>query len=447
LNVSLTQQPSTNVTVTIATTTGQAVIDTGTLTFTPQNYNTTQPVHVSAPDDADTADGADTIVVAATDPDGGGHLSRNVAITIKDNDVQQILEDAPNPLAVTETSTSAFNATLKFKPATNIVVSVNSLDANVATATPGTITFTPADYNQPHAVTVHGVHDGNLATNTTSVRLFESTIGMTDVPVSVADVDHQVIVLSTTTLTIAEGGMGSFGVSLMFDPGTTVTVSLADTNSTSLPIDKSSLTFTTANFTTPQTVTIHPPVDSNNVGETATITASGASAPTPATLMAMVTDGTTLIQYGFPTPFSNSSALPLGPVVSYRIHVDATSSLDSFGVYVPVANGDYRMALYDDSGSGPGSLVAQMPVRTTLVNGSNTGDITPDPLIPVGFYYLAIRTGQTTAIGFSDTSVTGTQCIRTVNLTSLDDPWPATFGTATCSVTRLLNLWINNYHQ
>ncbi|HEV7554905.1 MAG TPA: hypothetical protein VGO00_05570 [Kofleriaceae bacterium] len=445
LNVSLTQQPTTSVTVTITTTTGQAVIDSGTLTFTPQSYNTTQPVHVTAPDDADTADGADTIVVSATDPDGGGHLSRNVAITIKDNDVQQILEDAPNPLAVTETSTSAFNATLKFKPATNIVVSVTSLDANVATATPGTITFTPADYNQPHAVTVHGVHDGNLATNTTSVRLFESTIGMTDVPVSVADVDHQVIVLSTTNLTIPEGGMGSFGVSLMFDPGTTVTVSLADTNATSLPIDKPSLTFTTSNFGTPQTVTIHPPVDSNNVGETATITVSGAGAPAPATLMATVTDATVITQFGWPMPFSSTSSVILGEVIAYKITVPASTTLDSFGVYVPAGTGDFRMALYADGLNQPGTLVAQMPVRQAITNGINTANI-PDVAIPTGNYWIAFRVAQTTAVGYS-TAGTGPECVRDIDIPNLDDVWPTTFGTASCSVDNFDNFFITTYHQ
>jgi hypothetical protein len=442
LNVSLTQQPSADLTVMVSTTTGQAAISTNALTFTPQNYATNQTVLVTGPDDPDTVDGSDTIKLVAT-----GVAPRSVGVTIKDDDVQQILSDAPSPLALTENGNATFNATLKFKPTANVVVSVSSLDSTVATASPGTLTFTPLDYNTPHQVTVHGTDDNNLVTNTTSIRLFEASIGMTDVPVSVADDDHQIIVLSTNAITVPEGMTGTFDVSLTFDPGTTVTVNLANTNPTSLPLDKSSITFTSASYATPVHVTISPPVDSNNVGETATITASGASAPVSPTLTATVMDTTQLAQYGWPAPFTGTISIDDGTVVGYRIHVDATSNLDSFGLFVPAASGDYREALYTDSGGVPGTLVAQMPVRKSMTNGSNTADITPDPLVTVGFYWIVLRVGQTSAIGYSTGAVTAAQCVRNLDIPNLDDPWPTTFGAASCQTANIMNLWINNYHQ
>jgi hypothetical protein len=443
LNVSLTQQPAANVTVTVTTTTGQAAISANQLTFTPVNYATNQPVLITAPDDVDTVDGSDTIKLSAN---VSGVADRNVGVTVKDNDVQAILEDAPQPLGVGENANATFNATLKFKPTANVIVNVTALAPGVATAAPGTLTFTPLDYNQPHQVTVHGTDDINLATNATSIRLFEATIGMTDVGVSVSDDDQQKIVLSRTSLTVPEGGSGNFDVSLAFEPGTTVTVSLANTNQAALPLDRSSLTFTASNFATPQRVTVSPPVDSNNVGETATITASGAGAPLTQTVMAAVTDATVVQQFGFPTPFSSSASIAKGAVIAYQIVVDTSTNLDSFGVVVPAGSGDFRMALYADAGGVPGALVAEMPVRQAITpGGTQIGNI-PDVPITNGKYWVTLRVGQTTAVGQSPTIV-GAQCFRNLTIPSLDDPWPATFGGASCQTDNLMNLWINAYHQ
>jgi hypothetical protein len=223
-------------------------------------------------------------------------------------------------------------------------------------------------------------------------------------------------------------------------------VSLANTNQAALPLDKTALTFTAANFATPQRVTVAPPVDSNNVGETATITASGAGAPLTQTLMAQVSDATVVQQFGFPTPFSGNVSIAKGAVASYQIVVDTSTNLDSFGVYVPAGSGDFRMALYADAGGVPGNLVAEMPVRQAITpGGTQTGNI-PDVPITVGKYWVALRVGQTTAVGQSPTIV-GAQCFRNLTIPSLDDPWPATFGGAGCQTDNLMNLWINAYHQ
>ncbi|MEO7735390.1 MAG: hypothetical protein ABIY55_30835, partial [Kofleriaceae bacterium] len=221
LDVSLSQMPgpSSTVTVAITTTTGAAHVNIAQLTFNAQNYAVKQTVTVDAVGDPDTANGSDTIKLHATDPDhGGAALDRSVTITIKDNDTQKILENAPSPLAVTETTSATFAATLQFKPTGNVVVNVVSLDSLVATASPGTLTFTPTDYDQPHTVTVTGVHDTNLVAGTCTVRLSQGTL-TTDVGVNVADVDQQAFVLSAMAVSVTEGTSRTFDVSLKFDPG------------------------------------------------------------------------------------------------------------------------------------------------------------------------------------------------------------------------------------
>jgi hypothetical protein len=127
------------------------------------------------------------------------------------------------------------------------------------------------------------------------------------------------------------------------------------------------------------------------------------------------------------------------------IHVDAASFLDSLGVYVPVATGTFRMALYTDAGGKPGSLVASMPIGVALSNGSSIGDINPDVMVPIGFYWIAVHFAQTTAVGSGPASPLASQCI--FSPLKLGDAWPGTLSPANCTMDVVLNLWTNNYHQ
>ena len=456
LDVSLSQMPGSSSTVTVAITTasGAAHVDVAQLTFNAQNYAVKQTVTVSAVADVDTADGSDTIKLHATDPDhGNAALDRTVAITIKDNDTQKILETAPSPLAVSETTSATFAATLAFKPTSTVVVNVVSLDSTVATASPGTLTFTPADYDQPHTVTVTGVHDNNLVASSCTVRLSQGAL-TTDVAVSVADVDHQIIVLSTAALTVPEGMSRTFDVSLMYDPGATATVSLADSNASALPIDKTTISFTSANFATPVHVTVSPPVDSNATAESATITASGAGASTAASLVASVVEGTVIQDWGWPMAFQGSFQVPTSFVYAYPISVGAVGNLSVFHTFIQAAAGTYSMALYTDLGGVPGSLVSNgfMQGDKAVVNGVNTSDplaVTPQLTAPT--YWLAIRFSQMNTIGYGaaqagQPATIGKQCRRIVNV-PLDQPWPVNYGGASCTDDNVFNLWITTFHQ
>ena len=447
VSISLTKQPAANTTVHVAVQKGNVSLDRADLTFTPQNYDQVQTVNVSAPQDANTVNETDQLTVSI--PALPTVTAVTVGVSTVDDDVQAILEDAPNPLTVAEDGSATFGVTLKFQPAANVTVSISSNDLNVATVSPGTLTFTPANYADPlvHKVTVTGTHDANLATNTTGVLLHEPTLVDVTAPVSVTDVDKQAIQLSVATLNVDEGKTGTFTVRLAYDPGTTTTLAVATTNSTSLPVDKTALTFTggaAGTWATPQTVTVAPPIDSNNLSETATITVSGGGAP-PATIAATAVDATVVKAYGYPTPFGGAASIALGQMIAIKITTDATTTLDSFGVYIPSGSGDFRMAVYADGVNAPGSLVAQMPVRQAISGQTNIGNIT-DVALPIGTYWIAFRAAQTTAVGLN-TAITGPTCVAVLNLSNLDTAWPTAFGSANCQQAGLLNFFINTYHQ
>lgn len=467
IGVSLTQQPSTSVAVTVATTTHQARVagsQQTTLTFTPQNYAVAQNVQVDAPSDPDTVDGSDTIDLKATDPDSATTLDRTVAITIHDPDVQHILEDAPSPLPITETTKATFNVTLQFQPAQDTTISVTSLDTGAMTVSPPTLTFTRANYNLPHTVTVTGVHDSNLTTDTRSVQLLEAAIGTVDVQVKVADVDHQTIVLGASSLSVPEGTSKTFDVSLMFDPGASVTVTLANDNQAALPIsiDPSpppqngmlSIAFTSANYATPVHVKVSPPVDTNSAMETATVTASGAGAPASPTIALTTADTTVVQNWGWPTPFAGTLQVPANFVYAYQVGVSAVANLSTFHAYLPGAAGTYTMALYTDAGGVPGTLVpnAAMLVPRAATTGVNDSDplATPPPL-SAPLYWIAIRFSQTNAIGYATAppggmGQKGKQCLRNQNL-DISLPWPASFASAMCQDDFLFNMWFTTFHQ
>ncbi|HEX8106527.1 MAG TPA: hypothetical protein VF516_02315 [Kofleriaceae bacterium] len=470
LNLTLSLPPSTDTTVMVATTSGKAQISATSVTFLAggTDYKTNHPITITAPQDNNTTPETDTIVLSVPNPpDGKAVDSINIPVQIDDDDVQAIQTTVVNSLTVSENATKDFGVTLKFAPDPSNPVTVNlgTLDAGVATAaTPAGanfLTFTATDYNDPtkHPVRVQGTHDNNLVTNSTTVTLTSAAPQMeTDVLVDVLDIDQQAFVLTPgTPLSIPEGTSATFTLALAFVPTTTVTAQIAsDSAALVIPASSSSFDFTPTSWNKPVTVTVSAPVDKNNVSESGTISiASSPTSPTvpTATVAAKVMDSTTVISYGWPAPpaFTETAGLRASAVIAYKIHIDATN-LDTYGIDVPVAAGAYRMALYNDNGNKPDTLVgtvsSQFPA-TNLVNGVNIIDV-PDVQLATGDYWLALRVSATTNVA-ATTQTTGRRCNADFDIVGLANNWPATFGvsdpTTGCMQASLLNIWITTYHQ
>jgi hypothetical protein len=455
LNLTLTKQPATAVTVTIGTTTGKAqIVGSTQVTFQPtgNDYMTNHPVTIMAPQDANTTPETDTITLSVSSP--ANVATVNVSVQIDDDDVQEIQTTVTNSLTVMERASVSFGATLKFAPTGPFTVNLSTVDSGVATVASSTganfLTFTAADYNDPsaHLVFVHGTDDNNLVTNSTTVKLISGTLE-TDVAVDVTDADHEAFVMTPTTpLSIPEGGSRTFTVALAFQPTAPETATLSST-SAALTVMPGSIDFTTANWQMPITVTIGAPVDTNNVSEMGTISVTSTMGPAvPAvSVTASVVDATQINTYGWPTPFQATTSILQGQIYAFPVTVP-TSSLDSFGVYVPTAAGNFRMALYQDSNGRPGNIVtgAEFSARP-LANGATITDIT-DVAIPAGTYWIALRVDATTNIGAGGTTQIGSRCLRNTDIPNLGANWPSNFGTCDFNpMGSLFNLWITTYHQ
>ena len=119
--VTLSAQPLTNLTVTATRSSGStnlAVTGGAAMTFTPGNWNVSQPVSIAALVDADTINDAAVITVAS-----GGLPSRTVTATQLDPDVVAIVVST-NSLAIPEGTSQTFTVVLLAQPLSSVTVNI-----------------------------------------------------------------------------------------------------------------------------------------------------------------------------------------------------------------------------------------------------------------------------------------------------------------------------------
>ena len=129
------------------------------------------------------------------------------------------------------------------------------------------MTFTAANWNTPQTVTVTGVDDlfddGDVAYSIVTAPATSSdgsynALNALDVSVSNTDDDTAGFTLTPTSglITTEAGGTATFTVVLTARPTANVTIGLISSDTTEGTVDKPSVTFTSDNWNTPQTVTI-----------------------------------------------------------------------------------------------------------------------------------------------------------------------------------------------
>jgi hypothetical protein len=268
--VVLESQPMADVVFT-ASPGGQIQVDKKMLTFTGADWNVPQTVTVVAVDD-DIAEGEHigTITHSAQSADGNynGIAIENVTAIITDNDTAGISVAPTSGLVTTEGGgIDSFSIVLNSQPTAEVTVALASSDTTEGVVSPAAVSFTSANWNVPHPVTITGVDDemddGDVvytiiigATNSDDPNY--SGLNPEDVSVTNQDNDTaSVTVLPTSGLVTTEaGGTASFTVVLNTLPAANVTIELSSSNLTEGAVSPSLLTFTPQNGLTPRTVTI-----------------------------------------------------------------------------------------------------------------------------------------------------------------------------------------------
>ena len=270
--------PGGNVTVTASSgDSGASSISPATLIFSTSNWNTAQTVTVTGVEDDDANNETVNISHGVSDY-GSVSSASNVTVTVNDDETAGVTVN-PTDLTMREGESGSYTVVLESEPTETVTITPVSGNTTVATVTPPSLTFTTSNWDTPQTVTVSGVEndvDGEDQTITVSHGISGGgygSISVPDVTVTVNDDDTAGVSISPTSLSMSEGDADSYTVVLESEPTETVTITPVSGNTTVATVTPPSLTFTTSNWDTPQTVTVSG-VENDVDGEDQTITVS-----------------------------------------------------------------------------------------------------------------------------------------------------------------------------
>ncbi|MGD1932183.1 MAG: beta strand repeat-containing protein [Leptolyngbyaceae cyanobacterium] len=243
------------------------------------NGEGSKTVAIPITDDA-TVEGAETLVLGLSNPTNltlGDRATATLTITDNDGPGFTVVESGGTTTVDESGTTDTLTVVLNSQPLTNVELTVASDDTGEATVDTTTLTFTNKNWNQAQTVTITGVDDaGTDGTQTSTITLsvndatsdnaFDS---LPDKTVTVSTTDNDVVgitlVESDGTTAVTEGDpTDSYTLVLDTPPTDTVTVDLSPDSQTTL--DKTTLTFTSKNWDTAQTVTVAAVDDSDVEG-------------------------------------------------------------------------------------------------------------------------------------------------------------------------------------
>ncbi|MCE7995944.1 MAG: T9SS type B sorting domain-containing protein, partial [Roseivirga sp.] len=275
--VVLNAQPASDVVINLSSAdVGEVTVSPSTLTFTNANWNTPQTITLIGVDD-NLSDGDQITLVTLTINDGSSDDSydpladQTVSVTTTDDDSAGFtIAESDGTSVVSESGTTDdFTVVLNAQPASDVVINLSSADVGEVNVSPSTLTFTNANWNTPQTITLTGVDDnlsdGDQATLITlainDVSSDDAYDPLADQTVSVTTTDDDsagfTIVESDGTSVVSESGTtDDFTVVLNAEPATDVMIDLSSADLGEVTVSPSTLTFTNANWNTPQTITL-----------------------------------------------------------------------------------------------------------------------------------------------------------------------------------------------
>ncbi|MCF8274575.1 MAG: HYR domain-containing protein, partial [Flavobacteriaceae bacterium] len=260
--------------------TTEGTVDKSQLTFNASNWDTPQVVTVTGVnDDVDDDDIAYTIIIETNQgltDDLSGYENANpddISATNIDNDIAGFTVSSISGPTTEAGGTATFTVVLDTEPTEDVTITISSNDITESdTFSPTTLTFTAANWNTPQTVTATGkdddIVDGNVTynivtSNASSIDPKYDGLVVDDVSIVNNDNDTAGFIVTPTTLTTSEAGTSAtFTIVLTSKPGTDldltqeVVVDVASSNTNEGTVDLSQLTFTSANWNIPQTITI-----------------------------------------------------------------------------------------------------------------------------------------------------------------------------------------------
>ncbi|MCY4233478.1 MAG: autotransporter domain-containing protein [Bacteroidetes bacterium] len=302
--ISLRAEPSSDVQITVSqlTTAGLSHSQSTPLTFTISNYNTPQPVTVTAAKDANTVHESERIILTASGAEYDG-MTKSFLVQVLDVDVSgpRIMMDPSNTLSLNdhnEKHNHAFRVWLSEKPDADVTVTIAPFDnPDVTIKSSSTLTFTPQNYSEKQVVSIGSECDYEDDDESAHTLLAASGGGYDGVmqPYRIAITDRCHVIPGhgfdydwynshdLSALTVKEGTSNTFKVWLRQLPSSfdlqlewytgklhnySLPWECAQPPASIVTFQPSTLTFTPFNYGTKQEVTVTAKVDDNAVDET-----------------------------------------------------------------------------------------------------------------------------------------------------------------------------------
>ncbi len=291
---------------------GEGVINTSSITFTPDNWSTPHTITVTGIND-DLIDGNQSYAIqftAATSADSLYDSQSPVDVQVVNiDDDSAAFNISPIDGNTGEDGTIAtFSAQLTTQPTADVTIAITSADISEGTVDHSSIVFNADNWNMPQIVTVTGVDDAvddgdqsyaiNLATATSTDADYAGLIPG-NITVTNIDDDNAGFMISPISGDTAESGTtASFTIALSSAPTADVTLAITSSDVNENTVSPSSITFDSSNWNVAQTITVtgvDDAVDDGNQTSTILLAAatsidSGYNGRKPADMMVINTD-------------------------------------------------------------------------------------------------------------------------------------------------------------
>jgi subtilisin-like proprotein convertase family protein len=469
-DVSLNTPPSADVTVSLTSgdstegslmSPGGSISSTVTVTFTPQDYAVPQTVQVVPLDDV-MVDGNVTYtitigVLATTDPSYGSIPGSTMSVTNADDDTAGVTLNRTTTTTSESGTTSSFTVSLNTQPTATVTIPVTSLDASEGLVRGGSspttyvqsvdLTFTTSNFGAAQTVVIRGANDSiDDGNQTYGIQVGPATgateyAALTPQSVSVTNTDDDTagitVVASATPLVTSENGTtATFTVRLNSEPPAETTLPVTSGNVAEGSLSSGSqngletvnLTFTSASWSTPQTVTVTgqdevgAQVGGDNVSYDVTV---GPATGAPE-YVALAAQAVSVLNVDNDTPAivvpeAGSTALQTresgtGTTATFSLRLNKAPTAN---VVVPVTPGDAT------EGKVQGGSSPTVPVDSVNVTFTTADWQTPQTITVVGQADYADDGNQTYTIAVgpstsADTGFDGVSSSSPVSVTNID---------------------------
>ncbi len=293
----------------------------------------------------------------------------------------------PRILQVNEGEVVSITVELSSRPASTATFSFGGIDG-VITAEPTSLTFTTTDWDEPQTVRLTFLEDDDAVDipllrvggylEIAGVRRFLRSILL--VRITDNDKNAPALRFDPQSVTVGEGGSGTYRVRLSSQPTDAVTVAITGQSGTDLMLDNTSLTFTTGDWETDQTVTVSARQDDDGDDDVVTLThaaSGGGYTNVRGNVLVTVTDDDgdkpTVSITGVPAKINSTTALSVAFTFSEAVTGFVTGDVTVTGGTKGAFSGSGTTYTLAVTPSGSADVVVTVAADAATDGGGNTG--------------------------------------------------------------------------